>query len=78
MLAQAAFIWGMERSHIEAMDAALPELAGRADLLAEDGSEIPDPYFGDKAGVRATVDYIDELVVRRIPHIADALNQLNH
>jgi protein-tyrosine phosphatase len=57
-LQQATVVYAMEPAHLEAC-AALPGWDGtEGDLLDPQGLPVDDPYFGDKAGVRAAFEHL--------------------
>lgn len=61
LMDEAALVLVMESCHREALCDRFPDAAERIELLDTSGLDIPDPYFGNKAGVRMTVEQIDGL-----------------
>ncbi|WOJ95077.1 low molecular weight phosphotyrosine protein phosphatase [Congregibacter variabilis] len=61
LMDEAALVLVMENSHRDVLCERFPEAAERIELLDPSGLDIPDPYFGNKAGVRMTVEQIDGL-----------------
>ncbi|MDB4476023.1 low molecular weight phosphotyrosine protein phosphatase [bacterium] len=61
LMDEAALVLVMESSHRQELCGRFPEAADRIELLDPSGLDIPDPYFGNKAGVRKTVEQIDGL-----------------
>lgn len=61
LLAGADDVFVMEEVHRDAVKARFPAAAARVRLLDPQGVDIADPYFGNKAGVRSAVEYIDQL-----------------
>jgi protein-tyrosine phosphatase len=57
----ASDIFVMEHKHREVLVERFVDAAPRLFLLDPRGEDIADPYFGNKAGVRSTVEYIDAL-----------------
>lgn len=61
ILSQVDHILVMERNHLDAINERFPDAQERIRLLDAQGGDIPDPYFGNKAGVRVAVEHIDRL-----------------
>ena len=60
-VARASHIYVMELAHHDAIVERFPEAASRVLLLDPDSGDIPDPYFSNRAAVRATLEQINEL-----------------
>ncbi|WOJ98260.1 low molecular weight phosphotyrosine protein phosphatase [Congregibacter brevis] len=54
----------MESVHQQTLLDRFPEAESRTSLLDSSGLDIPDPYFGNKAGVRSMVEHVDSLARR--------------
>lgn len=59
-------IWVMEDSHRRALLQEYPELEDRIELLDPSGTDIPDPYFANKASVRRTYERINQILAERV------------
>lgn len=57
----ASEIFVMERVHRDALVERFMDADAKLFLLDPNDDDIPDPYFGNKAGVRSAVEYIDQL-----------------
>ena len=73
-LAQADRIWVMERRHIDDLADAFEGIASRCELIDPAGDEVPDPYFGSKADVRAVFERLAELTRARAMEVVHDLN----
>lgn len=62
-------IWVMEHGHLSDILKSSPYFTDRAELIDPDGGEIPDPYFGDKAGVRAMLERLNDVTRRRVEQL---------
>jgi protein-tyrosine phosphatase len=56
LLEAATAVYAMEAEHLEASDALVPEATAERALFDPAGEPVDDPYFGDKAGVRAAFE----------------------
>jgi protein-tyrosine phosphatase len=61
LMDEASVVWVMESTHRQVLCERFADSADRVELLDPRGLDIPDPYFGNKAGVRMTVEQIDGL-----------------
>jgi protein-tyrosine phosphatase len=66
-------IFVMERVHNDVLVERFPGVAERVYLLDHEGNGIPDPYFGNKAGVRFVVKRIDEMTRGLAVTLADRI-----
>lgn len=71
---EAALVLVMENSHRQALCERFPDAADRIELLDPSGQDIPDPYFGSKAGVRMAVEQIDGLTRSHAKSLLERLN----
>ncbi|EED33976.1 Low molecular weight phosphotyrosine protein phosphatase [gamma proteobacterium NOR5-3] len=74
LMDEAALVLVMEDAHRRVLCERFPEAAARIELLDVSGQEVPDPYFGNKAGVRATVELIDRLTRSHATTLLERLN----
>ncbi len=73
MVAASDVIWVMERSHAIAIEAEYSGSSVRILSYDPSGADIPDPFFGDKAGVRRVFDRLGQIAVRRGETLAQGL-----
>lgn len=70
----ADVIFVMEERHRQALCDRFPGAATRVELLDPSGRDIPDPYYGNKAGVRSAVEHIAEVTLSRAQAFAAELD----
>ncbi|MDT0307079.1 low molecular weight protein-tyrosine-phosphatase [Streptomyces sp. DSM 44917] len=64
----------LDRSHLRALRRLAPtrEAADKVLLLRPDGSDVPDPYYGEDAGFAACLEIIEEAVPRLVGALRSA------
>lgn len=67
LLRAADRVYGMTRSHVQAVLAILPEVEARTERLDPSGRDIADPYGGDLRAYRQARDQIGKAVTARLP-----------
>lgn len=72
-VAAASDIYVMEYAHQEVVVERFPEAALKLRRLDGDSEDISDPYFSNKAAVRATVNQINELTQELATSLLEAL-----
>jgi protein-tyrosine phosphatase len=68
LIQQADYIFGMTRSHVDAVLSLVPSAADRTALIAED-EEIDDPYGGPDERYEACAATIEKALKRRVQEI---------
>jgi L-threonylcarbamoyladenylate synthase len=69
LLAQADYVFAMTRQHRDAITMQWPEVADRVELLAADGSDIPDPIGGGIEQYRHCAEAIEKHLRHRLPQL---------
>lgn len=69
LVRHADVIWTMTRAHRDAILAQWPEAAARTELLAPDGSDVPDPIGGPIERYRQCAEQIRRHLERRIEQL---------
>jgi protein-tyrosine phosphatase len=77
-VARSGEIFVMEAVHRDVLLERFPEALGRVSLLDHGGRDIPDPYFGNKSGVRSVVEHIHQLTRDLADVLAQRLEHGNH
>lgn len=73
VVADRDLIWVMEAAHAADLHERYPDVAARVALFDPDGSAIPDPFFGDLAGVRSVFARLDSIAARRADELVAML-----
>jgi protein-tyrosine phosphatase len=69
MIKDAEVIYGMTKSHVQAVLDMSPSAAGKVFTLDPDGSDVPDPIGGSAPEYRATANRLKQLVERRLTEL---------
>jgi protein-tyrosine-phosphatase len=65
----AEVIYGMTKSHVQAVLSLAPGAAGRVFTLDPEGKDVPDPIGGSPAEYRSTAQKLKQLVERRLTEL---------
>ena len=65
LLSAATTVYVTELAQREAVEEMLPEAADRVVPLDTAGEDIPDPYYGDRLGIRRTFERLQEIAEAR-------------
>jgi tRNA threonylcarbamoyl adenosine modification protein (Sua5/YciO/YrdC/YwlC family) len=69
LVAQADYIFAMTQQHRDAITMQWPEVADRVELLAADGTDIPDPIGAGIDHYRQCADAIEKHLRHRLPQL---------
>jgi protein-tyrosine phosphatase len=67
LLAQADYVFGMTRGHLNVAANRFPRVGPPMQLLAPDGEDIPDPVGGSREDYESCADQIEKCLARQLP-----------
>lgn len=69
LLARADHVFGLTRSHVRAIEADVPALRGKAQVLDPGGDDVPDPIGGPESVYRETAAALRAMIAARLEEL---------